>query len=59
MNKSIAKEIIIYLLLCLLILLVLAVLLYGYIPNNKVVPELVAYTTPDEAKEIIKEAGMM
>lgn len=56
MNKSIAKEIIIGLLLCLAILLVLAVLLYGYIPNNKVIPELVAYTTPEEAKEVLKEA---
>lgn len=56
MNKSIAKEIIIALLLCLAILLVLSVLLYSYIPNNKVMPELVSYTTPEEAKEILKEA---
>ena len=55
MNKSIAKEIIIGLLLCLAILLVLAILLYGYIPNNKLIPELVAYTTPEEAKEVLKE----
>lgn len=56
MNKSIAKEIIIGLLLCLAILLILAVLLYSYIPNNKVIPELVSYTTPDEAKGVLKEA---
>lgn len=56
MEKSIAKEIIIGLLLCLAIILILSVLLYSYIPNNKVVPEAVAYTTPEEAKEVLNEA---
>ena len=57
MPKTILKEVIIALLLCLAILLVLAVLLYSYIPNNKVIPELVAYTAPDDAKQALTEAG--
>ena len=57
MPKTILKEVIIALLLCLAILLVLAVLLYSYIPNNKVVPELVSYTAPDDAKQALTEAG--
>lgn len=57
MSKTIIKEIIIALLLCLAILLVLAVLLYSYIPNNKVIPELVAYSAPDDAKKALTEAG--
>ena len=57
MGKSIAKEIIIGLLLLLAILLVLAILLYSYIPGNKVVPEKVAYTIPEEAKQVLKETG--
>ena len=56
MTKNIIKEIIIALLLCLAILLILAVLLYSYIPNNKVIPELVAYSIPEDAKEVINEA---
>lgn len=58
MRKSIAKEIIIGLLLTLAILLVLAVLMYAYIPNNKVVPELVSYSVPQEAKKAIEESTM-
>ena len=58
MGKSIAKEIIIGLLLCLAILLVLAVLMYSYIPNNKVVPEPVSYTVPEEAKKVLEETAM-
>ena len=57
MGKVIIKEIIIALLLCLAILLILALLLYSYIPNNKVIPELVAYTIPEEAKEVINETA--
>ena len=56
MAKTIIKEVIIVLLLCLAILLILAVLLYSYIPNNKVIPELVAYKTPEDAKEVINES---
>ena len=58
MAKSIAKEIIIGLLLCLAIILVLAVLMYSYIPNNKVIPEAVSYTAPEEVKKVLEEAEM-
>lgn len=50
MSKNIIKEIIIILLLTLAIILVLGVLLYGYVPANKIIPEKISYTTPEEAK---------
>ena len=58
MAKSIVKEIIIGLLLCLAILLVLAVLMYSYIPNNKIIPEQISYTAPEEVKKVLEEAEM-
>lgn len=51
MAKSIVKELIIILLLCLAIILVLGVLLYEYIPNDKIIPEPVAYVTPESVKD--------
>lgn len=57
MGKSIAKEIIIGLLLCLAILLVLAVMMYSFIPNNKVIPEPIKYSAPEEAKKVLDEAA--
>lgn len=58
MAKTVIKQIIITLLLCLVIMLILAVLLYAYIPNNKVIPESVSYTAPEEAQEVLKEAAV-
>lgn len=58
MGKSLAKEIIIGLLLCLAILLVLAVMMYSFIPNNKVIPEPITYSAPEEAKNVLNEAAM-
>ena len=50
--KSIIKEIIIILLLCIAICLILGVIFYNYIPVNIVVPSNVeAYTTSDTIKE--------
>lgn len=57
MGKSIAKEIIIGLLLCLAILLVLAVMMYSFIPNNKVIPEPITYSAPEEVKKVLDEAA--
>ena len=51
MAKNIIKEIIIILLLCLAIILVLGVLLYEYVPSNKIIPEKVSYTTPENVQE--------
>lgn len=50
MKKNIMKEIIIILLLILAIILILGVLLYDYVPNNKIIPQQVSYTTPEKVK---------
>lgn len=50
MAKSIIKELIIVLLLCLAIILILGILLYEYVPITKTVPNEVAYTTPSDVK---------
>lgn len=57
MAKTIIKEIIIALLLCLAIILILGVLLYGYVPTNKVIPEKVSYTTPSNVKEELSQVN--
>ena len=51
MAKSIIKEIIIILLICLAIILVLGILLYEYVPISKTIPNEVAYATPSDVKE--------
>ncbi|MFR2533671.1 MAG: hypothetical protein ACLTEH_02835 [Clostridia bacterium] len=55
MVKSIIKEIIITILLCIAILLVLSVLFYDYNPLTKTVPSKIAYTTPENIKEEVEE----
>lgn len=45
---KVIKEIIIMLLICLISMLVLAVVLYDYIPNRKVVAEITTYDTSKE-----------
>lgn len=59
MTKSILKEIIIVLLLCLAIILVLGILLYEYVPMSKTVPNQVAYTTPEDVKQELIESGAL
>lgn len=56
MLKSIIKEIIIMLLVCLAILLVLCVLLYDFIPSNKVLPAEVSYAPSEEIKHELESA---
>ena len=51
MVKSVIKELILVLLLCLAIILVLGILLYKYVPLSKTLPSEVAYTIPAETKE--------
>lgn len=51
MAKTIMKEIIIGLLLCLAIILVLGIILYEYAPTKKTIPSPVAYSVPEEAQE--------
>lgn len=57
MAKSIIKELIIVLLLCLAIIIVLGILLYEYVPMAKTLPNQVSYTTPQDAKEELAEAS--
>lgn len=53
--KNIIKEVIIYLLLTLAIILILGVALYNYVPFNKVVPEEVSYSTPEALSSELEE----
>ncbi len=55
MAKTVLKEIIIILLLCLAIILILGILLYEYVPIAKVIPEEVSYTTPENIQKEISE----
>lgn len=56
MIKTILKETIIILLLCVAILLVLSILFYDYNPINKVVPNKIeSYTAPENIKEELEE----
>ena len=56
MAKTIVRETIIILLLCLAIILVLGVVLYNYVPTNKVVPTEVSYVQTEEVNKAIKES---
>ena len=49
---KIIKEIIIMLLVCLAGMLLFAVVLYEYIPNRKVVPEIAQYNPSEKIKEL-------
>ncbi len=51
MAKTIIKELIIILLLCLAIILLLGILLYEYVPMAKTVPNTVSYVTPEDIKK--------
>ena len=51
MAKKFIKEMMIMLLICLAIILILGVLLYEYVPSNKIIPEKVSYTTPTAVQE--------
>ena len=50
---KILKEIIISLLSCFLILLILGVVFYRFIPNNKIVPETIKYQASQEVQSEI------
>lgn len=54
MAKAI-KEIIIMLLVCLAGMLLFAVVLYEYIPNRKVVPDVSVYSAPEQIKEMMAD----
>lgn len=52
---KIIKEIIIILLICLISMLAIAVVLYDYIPNRKVVAEVSTYTTSQEIETQLED----
>lgn len=54
MVKTVLKEIIITLLLCIAILLILGIIFYDYNPLNKIVPNKIAYSTPEDIKSEIE-----
>lgn len=54
MVKTILKEIIITLLLCIAILFILSIIFYDYNPLNKILPNKIAYSTPEEIKNEIE-----
>lgn len=58
MIKTFFKETFIILLLCIAILLVLSVLFYDYNPISKVIPNKIAYTTPENIKEELEEESL-
>ena len=55
MVKQIIKEAFVTILLCAALCLVLAIVFYEYIPINKVVPEPVQYSMPNELSEVKEE----
>lgn len=55
MVKSVLKEIIITLLLCIAILLILGIIFYDYNPLSKIVPNKIAYETPENIQNEIAE----
>lgn len=58
-TKTIIKEVGIVLLLLLAVSLLLAIVFYDYIPNNKTVPvKIQAYDVPEDIKEELSEAGL-
>lgn len=56
MTKKIIKELIILLLISLAILLILGIVLYDYLPNNKVIPEVEEYQKSAEMQEALTSA---
>ncbi len=53
--KAFIKETFIIILLLVVIALILAVMFYDYFPMNKVVPEAMSYTMPEELSEVKNE----
>lgn len=58
MIKTVLKEVIIILLLCVAIVLILGILFYDYNPINKVIPNKVAYTVPENIRNELEEENL-
>ena len=52
---KVIKEIILFLLVCLLTMLLLAVLFYNYLPARKIIPEVVTYKASDTVTELLAD----
>ena len=57
MNKKVFKEVVIAMLLCLIFILLLALILYNYVPANKTLPEKISYNTPEKIAEELKQSN--
>lgn len=53
--KNVIKEICIGILVFIAVMLLLAIIFYDYVPINKVIPNKVAYTVPDNVKVELNE----
>lgn len=58
MVKTVFKEIIITLLLCVAIILILSILFYDYNPIGKVIPNKIAYSVPENIKNELDEQSI-
>lgn len=58
MVKTVLKEVFIELLLIIAILVIVVILFYDYNPINKVMPNKIAYTTPENIKNEIEEENI-
>lgn len=58
MIKTIIREIIITLLLCVAIVLLLGVIFYDYNPISKVVPNKIAYSVPEDIRNELEEESI-
>ncbi len=54
MEKAV-KEITIMLLICLIAMLILAVVLYKYVPSRKVVPEVTTYAADEQTQDLLSD----
>ena len=52
--KVVTREIIIFLLWTLAVILILGVVLYKFVPTNKIIPETISYTTPENVKTALQ-----
>ena len=58
MVKTIIKEVLIVILICLALVLGLSIVFYNFNPSNKVVPNKISYTTSDEIKALKGETNV-
>ena len=58
MIKTVIKEIFVTLLLCIAIVLLLGIIFYDYNPINKVVPNKIAYSVPEDIRNELEEENI-